>query len=602
MIKDLETIFGKEGTSKLQNSKVLMVGSGGIGCELLKNLVLLGYKEIHVVDMDTIDLSNLNRQFLFRFKDIKNFKSVVACDLVNEFKFTNFNTKLVAYTENIMNFKHFNIDWFEQFDVIMNALDNLEARRYINKICQYIKKPLFETGTSGFDGFAMPMLSKVTECFDCTNKETPKTYPVCTIRSTPSQPVHCVVWAKGFLFQELLGDTHEDNIQDYGTDDQEEIQRIKSQQSELHELVLMISDPSLTNMDEVVEKTINKVFVDDIKKLLAIDSLWKTRKPPRVLDLTNVDFGIEEMDDLDKNKEWTLEENINHFIVSLKKLINRKRSNNNAGLEFDKDDNDALLFLASAANIRSEIFSITTKTVFDIKQIAGNIIPAIATTNAIIASFSTLNSLKLLAFGDDIQSLKSSFTSWATGTSNKKYMNMVRVNKPNPECTVCSRTNNMIMDLNQSTTLDQVISFLRDKFKDMFPEDISVMNLNNSSIIYDFDFDDLISTPLSKIINPSPLTADFLLILDEDTSETICKPIQILLNWTDSLPINVNTDTLDQYTKTTHDEQETTQSDAAINDDGEIVLMDDDDDDDDDGQPAHKKHKLNDDHVEVLSD
>mgnify|MGYP001206499454 CR=1 FL=1 len=598
MIKDLKTVFGKEGTTKLQNAKVLMVGSGGIGCELLKNLVLLGYREIHVVDMDTIDLSNLNRQFLFRFRDIKKFKSEVACAAVSEFAFANFSTKLVAYTENIMNFKLFDIAWFEQFDVIMNALDNLEARRYINKLCQYVRKPLFETGTSGFDGFAMPMLSKTTECFDCTSKETPKTYPVCTIRSTPSQPVHCVVWAKGFLFQELLGDIQEDTPdQDYGTDDQEEIQRIKSQQNELHELVLMISDPSYKNLDEVVEKTVNKVFVDDIKKLLAIDSLWKTRTPPRALDLSSVDFKIVEVEGLDKNKEWSLSENINQFIVSLKKLITRKRLNNNAGLEFDKDDNDALLFLASAANIRSEIFSISTKTVFDIKQIAGNIIPAIATTNAIIASFSTLNSLKLVAFGDDIQSLKSSFTSWATGTSNRKYMNMVRLNKPNPECSVCSKTNNMIMDLNTNATLGQTIEFLRTTFADTFPEDISVMNLANSSVIYDFDFEDLVSTPLFDIIRPSPESASFVLILDEDTENTLCKPIQILLNWTDTPQISVNAQMLEKYTKSIKEEHTDTHSDAVVNDDGEIVLVSDDE-----GEPAHKKHKLDDDHFEVLSD
>ena len=58
-------------------ARVLMVGAGGIGCELLKNLVLTGFGEIHIVDLDTIDLSNLNRQFLFRNEHIKKSKALV---------------------------------------------------------------------------------------------------------------------------------------------------------------------------------------------------------------------------------------------------------------------------------------------------------------------------------------------------------------------------------------------------------------------------------------------------------------------------------------------------------------------------------------------
>lgn len=59
-------------------SRVLMVGAGGIGCELLKNLVLSGFGEVHIVDLDTIDLSNLNRQFLFRQEHIKKSKALVS--------------------------------------------------------------------------------------------------------------------------------------------------------------------------------------------------------------------------------------------------------------------------------------------------------------------------------------------------------------------------------------------------------------------------------------------------------------------------------------------------------------------------------------------
>jgi hypothetical protein len=62
----------------MNQARILMVGAGGIGCELLKNLVLSGFGEIHIVDLDTIDLSNLNRQFLFRHEHIKKSKALVS--------------------------------------------------------------------------------------------------------------------------------------------------------------------------------------------------------------------------------------------------------------------------------------------------------------------------------------------------------------------------------------------------------------------------------------------------------------------------------------------------------------------------------------------
>ena len=62
-----------------------MVGAGGIGCELLKNLVLTGFGEIHIVDLDTIDLSNLNRQFLFRHEHIKKPKALVSNNLITDY-------------------------------------------------------------------------------------------------------------------------------------------------------------------------------------------------------------------------------------------------------------------------------------------------------------------------------------------------------------------------------------------------------------------------------------------------------------------------------------------------------------------------------------
>ena len=73
----------------------------------------------------------------------------------------------------------------------------------MNRLCLAADRPLVESGTAGYLGQVTVIRKGKTECFECHPKPPPKTFPVCTIRNTPSLPIHCIVWAK-FLFQYVL--------------------------------------------------------------------------------------------------------------------------------------------------------------------------------------------------------------------------------------------------------------------------------------------------------------------------------------------------------------------------------------------------------------
>ena len=102
-----------------------------------------------------------------------------------------------------MDSSKFPLDFFKQFDFVLLALDNGEARSYLNRVCGPLGIPLFEAGTSGFAGQTYPIFWGETRCYDCLPKPKRKTFPVCTIRTIPSKPIHCMVWAKQ-VFKDLF--------------------------------------------------------------------------------------------------------------------------------------------------------------------------------------------------------------------------------------------------------------------------------------------------------------------------------------------------------------------------------------------------------------
>ncbi|XP_032822542.1 NEDD8-activating enzyme E1 catalytic subunit isoform X1 [Petromyzon marinus] len=188
----------------LESCKILVLGAGGLGCELLKDLALSGFRQIHVIDMDTIDVSNLNRQFLFRPKDVGRPKANVAAEFIN--------TRVPGC--NVMpHFKkiqEYDESFYRQFHIIVCGLDSIVARRWINGMLMSMLNfedgvldpstiiPMIDGGTEGFKGNARVVLPGMTACIECTLDLYPPqiNFPICTLASMPRLPEHCIEYVR----------------------------------------------------------------------------------------------------------------------------------------------------------------------------------------------------------------------------------------------------------------------------------------------------------------------------------------------------------------------------------------------------------------------
>ncbi|BBN01562.1 ubiquitin-like 1-activating enzyme E1 B [Marchantia polymorpha subsp. ruderalis] len=465
----------------IENSKVLMVGAGGIGCELLKTLVLTGFKHIHVIDMDTIEVSNLNRQFLFRKRHVGMSKAQVAREAVLRFRP---DVEIVAHHANVKS-SQFNVEYFQQFSIVLNGLDNLDARRHVNRLCLAADVPLVESGTTGYLGQVTVHVKGRTECYECQPKPAPKTYPVCTITSTPSKPVHCIVWAKDLPFLKLFGDKTLSNDLDVRTSGAE----TSNEQEEASFFDLQKDETSKAYAARVFDR----LFGQNIEIALKNEGAWKERRKPTPLFIADI-FGSEDKHEENgsengsalenKSKDegsalsamtkvglknpqemWSVKENAKLFLESVRLFLD-KRKQEIGKLTFDKDDQLAVEFVTAAANLRAHSFGIPMQTLFDAKGIAGNIIHAIATTNAIIAGLIVLEAIKLLE-----KNLEACRMTYCLEHASRKLLLMpCEMDVPNPKCYVCSQTP-LVLEVNTSTVTlrDVVEKIARKKLAASFP-------------------------------------------------------------------------------------------------------------------------------------
>ncbi|CAI9101974.1 OLC1v1000152C2 [Oldenlandia corymbosa var. corymbosa] len=508
-----------------------MVGAGGIGCELLKTLALSGFQDIHIIDMDTIEVSNLNRQFLFRQSHVGQSKAKVARDAILKVRP---NINITPYHANVKD-PDFNVDFFKEFSVVLNGLDNLDARRHVNRLCLAAGVPLVESGTTGFLGQVTVHVKGKTECYECQPKPAPKTYPVCTITSTPSKFVHCIVWAKDLLFAKLFGDKNQENDLNVRSTD--------SSGSSEH-----VEDVFEWKKDEDIEaygkRVYDHVFGYNIEVALSNEDSWKNRNKPRPIYIKDVALTevTQQNGDPDKTSVsgdplsvsamtilglknpqdvWGLAENSKVFLEALK-LFFLKRAKEIGNLSFDKDDQLAVEFVTAAANIRAASFGIPLHSLFEAKGIAGNIVHAVATTNAIIAGLIVIEAIKVLQNNEKNYRM----TYCLEHPARKMLLMPVEPFEPNKSCYVCSETP-LWLEINtkRSKLRDLVEKIVKAKLGMNLP-----LIMHGSALLYEVGDDleeDMVANytaNLEKVLAelPSPVTGGTILTVEDLQQELTC--------------------------------------------------------------------------------
>ncbi|KAK8870976.1 hypothetical protein M9Y10_008889 [Tritrichomonas musculus] len=196
-------IFGDKHQEKMMSLKYFLVGAGALGCEQIKNMALMGIGNknnkgmITIADMDTIEKSNLNRQFLFTEDDVNNHehKSVAAAKAAKEInpQITIVSKKEPLCEETTATYNDF---FYTNLDGVCDALDNFQARRYSSDMCLLYKKPLIDTGTEGAKAHLYTVVPNLTQGLEAPqNEQTTPSIPACTLHNFPTRIQHCCAWA-----------------------------------------------------------------------------------------------------------------------------------------------------------------------------------------------------------------------------------------------------------------------------------------------------------------------------------------------------------------------------------------------------------------------
>ena len=267
---DQVAIFGNEIQEKIQKSKIFMVGAGATGCEFLKNFAMMGFctatkeSKFIVTDNDSIEISNLSRQFLFRKKDVGTSKAETACKSVKlmnpSFNAIGLQKKVCEETED-----YFDEEFWNNQDFIIMAVDSTQARKYIDTRVIKFERCSMDAGTLGTKANSQCIVPFKTMTYGdnpSDDDEKPKVIPMCTLRHFPSQISHCIEWSRD-VFNDYFISTVND-IKNYFTNFQEFEENIKKEGSATQNLEKLNEEKII--IDFVINNDIDKVIEFAVRK------------------------------------------------------------------------------------------------------------------------------------------------------------------------------------------------------------------------------------------------------------------------------------------------------------------------------------------------
>uniref|UniRef100_A0AAX7VCY1 E1 ubiquitin-activating enzyme n=1 Tax=Astatotilapia calliptera TaxID=8154 RepID=A0AAX7VCY1_ASTCA len=472
-------VFGTKMQDLLAKQRYFLVGAGAIGCELLKNFAMIGLAagegEVIVTDMDTIEKSNLNRQFLFRPWDVTKMKSdtaAAAVKLMNPaIKITGHQNRVGPDTERI-----YDDDFFESLDGVANALDNVDARMYMDRRCVYYRKPLLESGTLGTKGNVQVVIPFLTESYSSSQDPPEKSIPICTLKNFPNAIEHTLQWARD-EFEGLFKQPPENAMQ-YLTDPKFMERTLKLPGAQPAEVLEALYKSLVTdcpqNWADCVAWARNHwqcQYSNNIRQLLhnfPPDQLTSSGAPfwsgpkrcPHPLEFSTTNelhmdyvvaaanlfaqtYGLQGSTDRAGVIKILQDVKVPPFTprsgvkihVSDQELQNNNSSIDDTKLEelkamlpspesfqfkltsidFEKDDdtNFHMDFIVAASNLRAENYDIPPTDRHKSKLIAGKIIPAIATTTAAVVGLVCLELFKIIKGHKKLESYKNGFMNLA---------------------------------------------------------------------------------------------------------------------------------------------------------------------------------------------